>query len=333
MKAERLFIPTPWAPRSLCWSGEGLVDWVSGGIRHGLDGTTVESNVGHAYRFDAAVTSQDGRYAVLYEKLGTKALLLREGRHVRELNRSYYRADVYEYPIALHTLPSGRTLLAHCPEEYCRLELEDADTGARLTRREGESPDFFHSRLQFSPDGRSLLSAGWIWHPVDAASVFDVTRALEQPGSLDQPQSLALGESFLEVHAAAFGARDTLVVYCSGVDGDALPSGAGWPEEDVAGLGVYSLTDRRFLSMVPVEAAVGTLMGVGDFAVGFYEYPKLIELATGRVVEEWRGLATGSRSSSIIRHLPPQPPLALDPVGRRFAVGTDKGIEVVRFIP
>jgi hypothetical protein len=72
---------------------------------------------------------------------------------------------------------------------------------------------------------------------------------------------------------------------------------------------------------------------MGDYAVGFYESPKLIELATGRVLEHWRELATGRQSSSIIRHLPPLPPLALDPAGRRFAVGTDKGIEVVRFIP
>jgi hypothetical protein len=322
MKAERLFIPTaPAVPRSLCWSGEGLVDWVSGGIRHALDGTAVESDVRFGYRFDAAVSSQDGRYAVLYEKLGTKALLLRDGRLVRELSRSYYRAEVYEYPIALHTLPGGRTLLAHCPEEYCRLELEDADTGERLTRREGESPDFFHSRLQFSPDGRYLLSAGWIWQPVDAVEVFDVAQALERPESLDQPQSLELGESFLEIHSAAFGARGSLVVNCSGVDGDA------------EGLGVYSLTERRFLSMVPLEVVAGTLMVMGDYAVGFYESPKLIELATGRVLEHWRELATGRQSSSIIRHLPPQPPLALDPAGRRFAVGTDKGIEVVRFIP
>ncbi|WP_375770107.1 hypothetical protein NR798_04240 [Archangium gephyra] len=306
------------------------MDWVSGGIRYGLDGTTVDSNIRYGYRFDAAVASQDGRYAVIYEKRGTKGILLREGKQVRELNRSYYHAEVYEYPVALRTLPGGRTLLAHCPEEYCCLELEDADTGERLTRREGDSPDVFHSRLQFSPDGRQLLSAGWIWHPVDAASVFDVARALEQPASLDEHPVFELGESFLEIHSAAFGARDTVVLYCSGVDGDALPAGTAWPEGDV-GLGVYSLTERRFLSMVPVEEAVGTLMVMGDHAVGFYEYPKLFELATGRVVERWRGLATGSQSSSIIRHLPPQPPLALDPAGRRFAVGTDKGIEVVHF--
>jgi hypothetical protein len=322
MKAERLFLPTPSPPQSLCWSGEELVDWVSGGTRHALDGRIVDPHIRHGYRFDAAVMSQDGRYAVFYEKLGTKAVLLRDGRQVRELNRSYYHADVYEYPIALLTLPGGRTLLAHCPEEYCRLELEDAETGQRLTRRESESPDFFHSRLQFSRDGRYLLSAGWIWHPVDAAYVFDVAQALERPESLDQLQELVQGDSFLEVHSAAFGARDTLVLECSGLDEN---------EGSAARLGVYSLAERRFLSRAPLEQPVGTLMVMEDHAVGFYEHPKLIELATGRVLESWPGLATGQQSSSIIHHLDALPPLALDPVGRRFAVGTDKGIEVVRF--
>ncbi|HEY0094968.1 MAG TPA: hypothetical protein VGB96_11605 [Archangium sp.] len=298
------------------------MDWVSGGIRHALDGSTVDPHIRNGYRFDAAVMSQDGQYAVFYEKLGTKAVLLRDGRQVRELNRSYYHADVYEYPLALLTLPSGRTLLAHCPEEYCRLELEDAETGQRLTRRESESPDFFHSRLQFSRDGRYLLSAGWIWHPVDAAYVFDVAQALERPESLDQLQDLVPGDSFLEVHSAAFGARDTLVLHCSGLDGDDLPE---------SGLGVYSLSERRFLSLAPVEQPVGTLMVMEEHAVGFYEHPRLIELATGRVLESWPGLTTGRQSSSIIHHLDALPPLALDPAGRRFAVGTDKGIEVVRF--
>jgi hypothetical protein len=320
MRTERTFIPTQSPPQYHCWSGEALIDWVSGGIRHGLDGSCSDPAVRYAFRFDGAVMSQDGRYAVIYEKLGTKGLVLKEGRCAREINRSYYHAEAYEYPIALLTHPSGRTLLAHCPDEYCRLELEDLETGERLTRRGGDSPDFFHSRLQFSRDGRYLLSAGWIWHPVDAAYVFDVARALEQPESLDQLQELEVGDSFLEVQAAAFGERNTLMLHCSGLD-----------DEEASRLAVYSLSERRFLSMAPVTRPSGTLMVMGEYAVAFYEYPRLLELATGRVVEEWPGLDTGRQASSIIRHLPGLPPLAIDPSGRRFAVGTEKGIEVVRF--
>ncbi|AKJ03479.1 hypothetical protein ATI61_11553 [Archangium gephyra] len=86
---------------------------------------------------------------------------------------------------------------------------------------------------------------------MDAAYVYDVARALEQPESLDQPQSFVSNDSFLEIHEAAFGAGDTLVMTCSGIDEDALPSGMKWTGEgDDVGLGVYSLTERRFLSMI-----------------------------------------------------------------------------------
>ncbi|MFL5351468.1 hypothetical protein [Archangium sp.] len=299
------------------------MDWISGGNRHGLDGSVVEPPVRYGYRFDSAVMSRDGRYAVIYERLGTKGLVVKEGMVEREINRSCYHADAYEYPVALVTLPSGRTLLAHCPDEYCRLELEDVETGERLTRRKSESPDIFHSRLQFSRDGRYLLSAGWLWHPVDVAYVFDVARALEHPESLDQPQGLAPGDSFVEVQSAAFGEKDTLVARFWGLEGSET--------EEEGGLGVYSLTERRFLSVVQPGCPMGTMMVMDGYVVGFYEHPRLIELATGRVVEQWPELSTGKQASSIIRHLPRLPPFALDPARCRFAVGTEKGIEVVSF--
>ncbi|ADO73471.1 conserved uncharacterized protein [Stigmatella aurantiaca DW4/3-1] len=316
MKTERIFLPTPRPPRSLCWSGDSLVDWVSGCAVHSLDGHFCDPPVRYAYRFDRAVMSPDGRYAVLYEVLGTKGLVLKEGKVLREINRSFYHATAYEYPIALHTFPSGRTILAHCPDDYCRLEIEDIETGQRLTQRTSQSPDFFHSRLQFRGDGRYLLSAGWIWHPIDSVRVFDVSRALEQPESLDDKGLLETGEWGMELHSAAFGEGDTLVL--SGSEPEAL--------------GLYSLTERRLLSEVPFEQAVGTMMVMGGHVVHFFEHPTLIDLSTGHVVERWSDLATGLQCGSIIRHLPPLPPLALDPAGHRFAVGTEKGIEVVRFI-
>ncbi|WNG25575.1 hypothetical protein F0U62_17280 [Cystobacter fuscus] len=43
--------------------------------------------------------------------------------------------DTYESPVALMSMPSDRTLLAHCPDEYCRLELEAAETGSGVRGR------------------------------------------------------------------------------------------------------------------------------------------------------------------------------------------------------
>jgi hypothetical protein len=83
---------------------------------------------------------------VIYERLGTKGLLLHEGRIVRELDRSYYHASAYEYPVALFNDPDGRVLLAHCLGNYCRLELEEAETGRPLTASADRKPSDFSIR-------------------------------------------------------------------------------------------------------------------------------------------------------------------------------------------
>ena len=80
----------------------------------------------YAYSFDAAKASPDGRFAVIYEKQGTKGLLLDNGRIVRGLNRSFYKARAYEYPVALFHEPGGSLLLAHCPNTYNCIELEES---------------------------------------------------------------------------------------------------------------------------------------------------------------------------------------------------------------
>ena len=63
--------------------------------------------------------------------------------------------------------------------------------------------------------------------------------------------------------------------------------------------------------------------------IGFYEYPKLIELASGRVVHRWRDLKTGTQNGSIIHHIGPLPVQALDPQHARFAVADEERIVVI----
>lgn len=65
--------------QTLAWCEDHLVDWAGGHARYHLDGT-VRAPVHSSYgaRFDAAVASVAGRHAVVYERLGTKALLIRD---------------------------------------------------------------------------------------------------------------------------------------------------------------------------------------------------------------------------------------------------------------
>lgn len=178
--------------RSLCWRGDKLVDWVSGCRTFALDGVEQGAAVYYAYRFDAATASPDGRFAVIYERQGTKGLLLDNGKILRELNRSFYQAAAYEYPVSLFHEPGGRVLLAHCPGDYRRIELEEAETGQALTASSERKPsDFFHSRLAASPNGKRLFSAGWMWQPWSAVLCFDVARGLADPRHLDDGDSVS----------------------------------------------------------------------------------------------------------------------------------------------
>jgi hypothetical protein len=113
---------------SLVWQGDALVDWVGGSRVIHLDGRCDRPKVNWAYTFDAVTATPGGHFAIIYERTGTKALLLRDGDLLREMNRSFYHANVYDYPVCIWNAGDGRTLIAHCPQDYCRLDIEDANT-------------------------------------------------------------------------------------------------------------------------------------------------------------------------------------------------------------
>ena len=321
----RTLIPATYV-QSLCWQGDELVDWVRGGIRYRMDGTASSSLVSYGYRFDRAITSSDGQFSVIYEVLGTKGLVLEGVKVIREINRSFYCANAYEYPIVLFALPDGRTVLAHCPEEYNKLEIEGVKTGERLTPRTGETADFFHSRLQASQDGRHLLSAGWVWHPIDALKVYDVAEAISHPAHLDADLDWEFTQAS-EIANAVFDSGSVLMTTgCLGSKKESQEAGAMGDEQ----LGDYSLSEKRFLTIAPLEEPLGTLMPVGDFVVGFYEHPKLVEVATGKIIARWPDLNTGNQNSSIGRDLDKILPLALDPANKRFAVADGAKITVIQ---
>ncbi len=329
---DRVVIPAQ-NVQSLCWQGDALVDWAGGGTRYRLDGTSTRRLVSYSYKFNRAVTSPNGQYAVIYDVLGTKGLVLKDGEILREINRSFYHANVYEYPVALFDLPNGRTVLAHCPDDYNRLEIEDADTGERLTQRSGETTDFFQSRLSVSPGGKYLMSAGWIWTPIDFALIYDLQQVLAAPALLDTPPEWNLTVGMTEIHSAVFADAET-VIFASAdlyfdehdVDEEDKEKFVLQPDQ----LGLYSLTEKRFLTLAPLAEPLGTLMPVGDSVIGFYEHPKLVEVSTGQVITRWPDLSTGNQNGSISQNLDQLPPLALDPANKRFAVADGEQITVVQ---
>src|SRR5262249_11119680 len=151
--------------------------------------------------------------------------------------RSYYFANAYEYPVAVFTLPDGSQALVHCPDSYNKLEIEELESGRRLTTRDGKSIDFFHSRLQISPGGKYLLSAGWIWHPIDLVQLYCISNVLDDPRVLDQSCKFDFSEWPWDVRSACFQSDDVLLL--TGESADSKTAGHY--------LGVYNLQQQQML--------------------------------------------------------------------------------------
>jgi hypothetical protein len=121
--------------KTLDWFEGKVVDWNSAGTQYSVDGEKKQLQKYH-FRFtcDSSISSDDGEYVLIYQKLGTKGLLLKNGELIREINRSYYHSSVYEFPAAFLTYKE-RVYLVHCPNEYCQLDIEDVETGEIITNK------------------------------------------------------------------------------------------------------------------------------------------------------------------------------------------------------
>ncbi|WP_143446020.1 hypothetical protein [Kibdelosporangium aridum] len=83
---------------------------------------------------------------------------------IRELSRFDNDADLYRYPLALLTMPNGRTGVVHCPEDSGQLDIEDAlhdvGTGDVLA----EWPELATGEAK-----SSLVGDGWFSGPATIA--------------------------------------------------------------------------------------------------------------------------------------------------------------------
>src|SRR4051812_6037270 len=132
----RQTIKTNWL-QTIDWVDGNIIDWVSAGQQYSLDGQQKQlAKYNYAFSFDSSITSQNGQYAFIYKRLGTKGILLKNGEIIREINGTYYQAEVYEFPAAFITF-DNKTYLAHCPISYCQLDFENIETGEIVTNIQG----------------------------------------------------------------------------------------------------------------------------------------------------------------------------------------------------
>lgn len=310
--------------------GEHLIDWVNGGSIYSLNGEVKYGQRSYDYKFNSAIQSDDGTYAVIYEKLGTKALLLKHGEILRELNRSFYKASAYEYPIAFLKLPDGEYALIHCPSEYCLIEIEYVESGIKITQMDRNPDDCFHSRFRVSPSNSMLLNTGWVWHPYDIIALYNIQDGIKDNLIFDRPKA------HFPIHAEACSAEflsDDLLVVSSNPD-DPLS------EEELSDtlnlypgqIGLFSITQHRFLKKVTIDFKPGTLIPINeDLILDLYEHPKLVDLNSGEIKQRFEDINSGEQSSSIIHHIPPVPPVAVSQDRKSIAFGQGEKIELLEF--
>lgn len=318
----------PWPDAAtLAWDGPEVVD-VTTGRRGSLVGSLTSSLFFTPYKFDRAVglRSHGVHWAVAYANRNTKAVLMKNGSIHRELNRSYYCAQSYDFPVTLGTFAGDRVIVVHCPHSFDLLEMEDAETGVVLDSLKSRDMEF-HSRLSLSQNGQHLIDAGWFWHPWCGAVVFEIEQG--EDGSLRFAKAMPSPSRFSaqdQIDSIAFMENTHLVVSSApDYSGEEPRPGSLLPKQ----LGVWSLAARKWESAVELSEPTGMLMPWKEWVVSFYNHPKLIELATGKIVHQWEKIYSGKQVGPIELGDPPPPPIALDPLNGRFAVGDSKTVTLV----
>ncbi|MDN3583672.1 hypothetical protein [Mucilaginibacter flavus] len=282
--------------KTISWVNDIIVDWASAGTQYTMDGKTRQLYVNSysALDFTGAISSHDGKYAFVYQKLGTKGLLIKNGGLLREINRSYYYASTYEYPAAFATI-DDITYLIHCPKEYCRLDFENVETGEIVSDVPDRAPeDFFHSRLEISPNGAYLLNKGWHWHPREAIYAYNIKNCIENPLLLDGCDIYP--DIDTEVNTAGFISNDIVIIGSGEESFD--EENVVFPPKHIA---AWNIKDRTVSTPVKVNEDFGNLFAINDeLAWDTFSYPKIINVKTGEIIDKNEAINSGKQQSSIV---------------------------------
>lgn len=314
---------------SLDWIGDRLIDWTSDRVYFDPNNEGKYLNkYNFGDRFDGIKSINKGEYVVIYEKLGTKGLILKNGKLLREINRSYYSSSAYEYPVEIFKGPMNTILLAHCPDNCNRIEIEEIETGECLTKSSKRKPlDIFHSRFEVSPNGKFLISAGWVWHPFDVLTVFDIQKAISEPATLD---SHLLGPNVSSEVSCARFMKDSRILISTTKEEPTF-------DEDENTLlpnyvGIYNIELDCIETMWEQSAPIGNIFPINkDVAWDLFGYPKIVDLQSGQVIESIDKINSGKQNSSIIHHHDVLPKTAVSQDGTKLAVSNDNKVEILEW--
>ena len=307
--------------RTIDWLNGSIVDWVSAGQQYSLDGQQKQlAKYHYAFSFDGSITSRDGQYSFIYKRLGTKGVLLKNGEIIREINRSYYHAETYEFPAAFITF-DNKTYLAHCPNDYCQLDFENVETGEIVTNIQERKPsDIFHSRLSTSPDNKYLMVCGWAWHPVDTVELFEISECFKNPLLLDKS---SLYPNFgTEINSASFIDNDRILLASSNEEpfDDEVPPVL--PQKHIA---IWHFLTNEIKKPIKVNGEFGNVFAINDkLAWDMFKFPKIINIQTGDIENKFEDINSGLQTSSILySDIEKYPQISFDKTSSQIAIRVD----------
>lgn len=311
--------------QTIDWYENSLIDWNSAGTQYTEKGEVKQLNkYFFGFTCDGSITYENGEYVLIYQKLGTKGLLLKNGELLREINRSYYQSSVYEFPATFLTF-KNKTYLVHCPFSYNQIDFEDAETGEIVTRSTKRKPkDIFHSRLEVSPDNKSLISKGWVWHPIDVMELFDIEKCFENPSLLDK--GINIPNVNAEISSASFINNDKILVRASK---------EGWADEESdiikdGQIATWNFKMGEILNPITTNSDIGNIFAINETKCwDLYNNPKIIDLTNGEVVDQIEEIDSGKQGSSIISHLADLPRIAFNRKTKQMAIAKDNTIEIL----
>jgi hypothetical protein len=312
---------------SICWFNNSIVDVPFCGKMYYLDGK-IEDKLKYHFGsiFDSSIISDNGVYAFIYKKTGTKGLLLKNGEILREINRSYYCAENYEYPACFLNRNDSETYLIHCPNAYNQIDFENVETGQMLTNIMGRKPsDFYHSRFEISPNNKYLLSKGWVWHPLSIMTLFDIEECFKNPLMLDNANNNP--NVGTEVNTASFITETKILIGTSEDEeliDDELPDIL--PQKSIA---IWNIETNEISKPTKLDFEFGNLFSIDEnFAWDLYLFPKLINIHSGEIVFQDQELYSGKQNSSIIRNSDNEPKIAFDRITKKIAITNKEKIEI-----
>jgi hypothetical protein len=169
-----------------------------------------------------------------------------------------------------------------------------------------------------------LVSAGWLWHPVDEVRTYDIAAALGDPALLDGAGMG--GSAWAEDCSAAFLPDGRLAVSLTGVEDD------DGEISDATELRLFQPGSGGPASKLDLAEKTGTMMAIGTgHLLTLHTFPRLINIATGVAEQQWPHIHSGLQTSSILAGIPRPPTMAIDPTGQRCAIADASGITILQF--